>query len=879
MLCADATDPRSSGSAVPPLCFWGAGSACRPCPPGGVCPGGFNLWSAPGFYVADAAASVDPLPCDFPAAARCQGFNASAGSTICGASYLQGSYACRQCAPGFYTQSSGACTPCPVGASVASSLSALANVALSAAVVVGTGGVVGAVGTVLTVRAGGALRPALVRSVKFILTAFSALQLAATMTRAAPAGGVAPFVDAVFAGLRGLQFEGLTPTPFACIGLPPLAIPVGILASALVLTAAWAAAALAWSLRVAAGPKGKVGGGDASGAAAHSCGDALSRRLTGGGTAAASLALTAVGLLYAIIANAAFGVLVCRAATVTLPQYLLLAQDGSAASAALGVPVAALYSVRNASLLAAPFAVPLAAADTNVVCGEGSQPAAARLAWAVVVLVLAAMPLGTITFLRAAAQPAVLRATPVPAALWPTTPHVTFGGASVDDVLAHKGLASAAARKASAGELSPRVTEWELYNQRHGEAAARRKRYVGEGGAPATEQLRRVAADAFGLGSRFEGGAKLSSSVPLQPMLAEALALQRSQAPATPALDGEGGSAGKPPPAANEAPSLLRFEAPLVLLPASEGAAAAAPPPSPARDAVLEADTVITLCGCALACTRRYRRGVQTGGDVLDSSLGLRDEAAGLGLFAPLLASDFRTSQAHFVQLNWALLGAIAAANTAVPATAPPSTVLARGAVIAVACAAMLAALLAARPMRPTSAWLLPLRAYILVLTAAGAVFVALAAASPASPATQALGYVVAILAVCLFPICAALFLAYSHSGLLVERRLTAIAEAARAAAAAASATTRNPALAAAGVAVRIQASALLKEPESSAGSVDAAMRALNSISKREVGKGGAASADAIQRALSTSSQREIGKEDASGPAFYNPMRPRNMRR
>jgi len=587
MLCADATDPRSSGSAVPPLCFWGAGSACRPCPPGGVCPGGFNLWSAPGYYVADAAASVDPLPCDFPAAARCQGFNASAGSTICGASYLQGSYACRQCAPGFYAQSSGACALCPVGASVASSLSALANVALSAAVVVGSGGVVGVVATVLTVRAGGALRPALERSAKFILAAFSALQLAATMTRAAPAGGVAPFVDAVFAGLRGLQFEGLAPTPFACIGLPPLAIPVGILASALVLTAAWAAAALAWYLRVAAAPaNGKGRGGDASGSAARRFGDTVWRRLTGCGAAAASLALAAVGLLYAIIANAAFGVLVCSMATVTLPQYLLLAQDGSAASAALGVPAAALYSVRNASLLAAPFAVPLAAADTNVVCGEGSQPAAARLAWAVVVLILAAMPLGTIAFLRAAAQPAVLRATPVPAALWPTTPHVTFGGASVDDVLAHKGLASAAARKASAGELSPPVTEWELYNQRHGEAAARRKRYVGEGGAPATQQLRRVAADAFGLGSRFEGGAKLSSSVPLQPMLAEALALQRSQAPATPALDGEGGSAGKPPPAANEAPSLLRFEAPLVLLPASEGAAAAAPPPSPARDEI-----------------------------------------------------------------------------------------------------------------------------------------------------------------------------------------------------------------------------------------------------------------------------------------------------
>ena len=130
------------------------------------------------------------------------------------------------------------------------------------------------------------------------------------------------------------------------MGLPPLPIPVGILASALALAAVWSAAALAWFLQSAAGLPGRVrGGGGVSVAAAAFCCAPVSRKLVSSGGAAAALALFLVGLLYAIVADAAFGVLACNAATVTLPQYLLLVQDGSAASAELGVPAAALLRI------------------------------------------------------------------------------------------------------------------------------------------------------------------------------------------------------------------------------------------------------------------------------------------------------------------------------------------------------------------------------------------------------------------------------------------------------------------------------------------------------------------------------------------------------
>jgi hypothetical protein len=77
---------------------------------------------------------------------------------------------------------------------------------------------------------------------------------------------------------------------------------------------------------------------------------------------------------------------------------------------------------------------------------------------------------------------------------------------------------------------------------------------------------------------------------------------------------------------------------------------------------VRTAPVVGTLCGCGWACPRRYARDVQTGDDAVDSSLALLTASRSPHL-APLVSADFRASQAHFVALNWALLGVVAAAK------------------------------------------------------------------------------------------------------------------------------------------------------------------------------------------------------------------------
>ena len=91
--CTNASDPRSG------LCAWGAGRRCAPCPPGGLCPGGFRLWSRRGFYVASEL-SVAAQPCLPPATDRCMGWDASLGGTACGPAYWQGSALCASCATG-----------------------------------------------------------------------------------------------------------------------------------------------------------------------------------------------------------------------------------------------------------------------------------------------------------------------------------------------------------------------------------------------------------------------------------------------------------------------------------------------------------------------------------------------------------------------------------------------------------------------------------------------------------------------------------------------------------------------------------------------------------------------------------------------------------
>lgn len=100
-VCAKASEPASLD------CAYGSGDACRACPTGGLCPGGFRLWTRVGYWVASEADS-DVSPCAPPnPEVKCAGWDTTAGAVKCGAGYRPGSYLCGACANGFYSFGDG----------------------------------------------------------------------------------------------------------------------------------------------------------------------------------------------------------------------------------------------------------------------------------------------------------------------------------------------------------------------------------------------------------------------------------------------------------------------------------------------------------------------------------------------------------------------------------------------------------------------------------------------------------------------------------------------------------------------------------------------------------------------------------------------------
>jgi hypothetical protein len=105
--CVNASDPASVD------CAYGTGDACVRCPGGALCPGGYRLWSRPGWWVASEASGA-VLSCPPPSSVRCVGWDAGSGVTACGLGYLAGSYLCGACAHGFFDPGDGTCAGCPV---------------------------------------------------------------------------------------------------------------------------------------------------------------------------------------------------------------------------------------------------------------------------------------------------------------------------------------------------------------------------------------------------------------------------------------------------------------------------------------------------------------------------------------------------------------------------------------------------------------------------------------------------------------------------------------------------------------------------------------------------------------------------------------------
>ena len=66
-------------------CACGRGDSCRPCGQGGLCPGGHESRTFPGFFTKDSSSCEPPTPCEPPATDRCPGFEGK--QTKCGEAY------------------------------------------------------------------------------------------------------------------------------------------------------------------------------------------------------------------------------------------------------------------------------------------------------------------------------------------------------------------------------------------------------------------------------------------------------------------------------------------------------------------------------------------------------------------------------------------------------------------------------------------------------------------------------------------------------------------------------------------------------------------------------------------------------------------------
>ena len=101
-------------------CAHGTGDACRSCsslcparkPGCGVCPGGFRVWPAAGFWVRSEAARV-VAQCVPPAERRCLGWDVSKAVSRCGQGFMGD--ACSLCSAGYFPDAVEGCAVCPPG--------------------------------------------------------------------------------------------------------------------------------------------------------------------------------------------------------------------------------------------------------------------------------------------------------------------------------------------------------------------------------------------------------------------------------------------------------------------------------------------------------------------------------------------------------------------------------------------------------------------------------------------------------------------------------------------------------------------------------------------------------------------------------------------
>jgi hypothetical protein len=212
--CTDPTEPSNWAK-----CGYGVADSCVPC--SSVCPGGYRLWPRPGYWISNElqAKVVECTPPD--ALLRCTGFsdaNALTGSPLgCGIGYKTGTYACRGCAHGYYTDVDERCAPCP---SADDQFATVAPAMIFVAGMLAFGVFIWLIAYMATARAGGTLYASWVRAKDLVIWMWIALQALVSVSRGTRA--VSPsWLGAVYRLLGYLQFEGLNAPP-ECFSRDPM---------------------------------------------------------------------------------------------------------------------------------------------------------------------------------------------------------------------------------------------------------------------------------------------------------------------------------------------------------------------------------------------------------------------------------------------------------------------------------------------------------------------------------------------------------------------------------------------------------------------------------------------------------------------------------
>ena len=206
-VCTDHTNNRSRD------CLYGSGARCSPCATGALCPGGYRMWSRPGFYLPNEAAK-QPAPCIEPALERCVGWDRASGTTQCGIGYKAGSPGCLRCAEHYYVDLDGSCEPCPssIGRSFNAALVPL--IAFAGGIVAFVAVNYAAVHLVVYLR-GGTIKGGLGRAAQLTVWMLSLLQLVAQVCKTT-APGLPPELRRLIRFLDVFTFSGLVP-PAACV--------------------------------------------------------------------------------------------------------------------------------------------------------------------------------------------------------------------------------------------------------------------------------------------------------------------------------------------------------------------------------------------------------------------------------------------------------------------------------------------------------------------------------------------------------------------------------------------------------------------------------------------------------------------------------------